>query len=440
MISCETLSVQIDRIVEQKYRIEQKTGMEISIGDSRIYNILEKQILLEKGTGTGRISLEQMLGILEQIGDFKIQRGGEEGYFDQILLPLTELELLESEQCREYPKLTAIEMKLLLQRIQKVLDTRQNHREELLRQADNINESGYKGTAIAEDGTQIEYAVYGRKGAPVLVLVTAFGIPMDIWKYLIAAYQERYCVILWKLRETTAQVMVDKISLEKEMQDLEAVLDKERVQSAIFFCWCSGLKCFELFHKKHSDVVKALVVISGYFNPMKDTGSYWSEFDRTIGSLSRMIEKDKRLLQSNYVCELIKKLFSFRLDKNTGSANTDGVADLENKLKSAAEDVRELITYPFMNTDRLAAYAKITVQLQEMDMSSELDKIKCPTLILNAGMDKITEIQCAKAAYERIPVANYVELPYASHWSIWEDYEEVSYWIDIFLDVPNRKG
>jgi len=300
-----------------------------------------------------------------------------------------------------------------------------------------------------KDGHSLEYMIFGDRNPKPLVLINAYGIPSKIWQYIIYYYAKEYKVITWNLRGTSADHAGIDLSSEMQGSDLEEILLEEKIFSADIICWCSGLKVFCEYYKRKPESVKSLVIVSGYFNPIYEKGPYWTEFDQTIGRLSKMIETNDGFIDNPLVFELIKKLFSFDIASKKMESVTQLNTSFEEKndiyrqmLMSADPEVKEMITMPFGNQKMIKNYAKITLELQKQDIMKMLPNLTCRTLVVNAELDMITDIRCARAGCLCIKGAEYRNLSSASHWSLWENFEDVievidDFWMNKILVLPS---
>lgn len=90
---------------------------------------------------------------------------------------------------------------------------------------------------------------------------------------------------------------------------------------------------------------------------------------------------------------------------------------------------------PFRHSQTLINYARITQELQRVEIITDIATLHCNTLIINAGLDMITDIHCGIEGNSNIPNATYVELANATHWSIWENYDEITKVVDNFYRI-----
>ena len=300
--------------------------------------------------------------------------------------------------------------------------------------------------AEAADGFAVKYKIFGRGNIKTMILINAYGVPPDIWKHIIYYYAREYRVIVWENRGSRKEHSNFNLQPHMHSLDLESILKQEKVTTAVFVCWCSGLKIFAEFYKRNPDIAASIVIIAGYFNPVTDIEGHWTDFDRSIGKLSYMIKKDNSLTKNPLILELIQKLFQFDIGEKrlesllSGKASLEERYDIQNALvKNALPEIKELITLPFRESKTLENYAEITIELQKHEILTTLSYIQEPTLIINAGRDMITDIRCAGVGQASIRHSLLVELPAATHWCIWENYDEVISAIELFIEETKHK-
>jgi pimeloyl-ACP methyl ester carboxylesterase len=290
------------------------------------------------------------------------------------------------------------------------------------------------------DDYQLNYYVHGNEQLPVLVLCNAYGMSRDIWRYTIDYFAGSYRLIIWETRGTLPEHVGMPLNGYLQAEDLCVILEMEGVQTADFICWCSGFKTAAEFYRTHSGKVRSLTAICGYFNPIGDGKAIWTEFDKTIGKLSSMLAGDAKLTGNPFVLQLIKKLFSFNLTGNSFEKRGVEVPDklLSNLIGSADVEVKAIITAPFAGRETLLSYARLTLELQNQDVSDVLDLLECPVLLIHAGLDIIADIRTAEFASSRIKKCRVEYLPHATHWCLWEDHAEVNEIIENFLHNVHR--
>ncbi len=288
---------------------------------------------------------------------------------------------------------------------------------------------------FVEDGRRLDYFICGGKQQPPLVLVNAYGIPMEIWRYVALHFSDRYRIITWETRGTLPEHEGLPMDRYAHREDLRKILEKEAARRADFICWCSGFKIMAEYYRACPEKVRTISALCGYFNPIAQEKGLWTEFDRTIGKLSEMIAKDEGFVESPFIMTLIEKLFSFNIPAAVSGKTQSGITDrlLENLIGSAEPEVKAIITAPFRDRATLKNYAKLTLDLQRHDISGVLPELECPVLIINAGRDVIADLRCAQTAAGRIKDCSYVYLKHATHWCLWDDHAEVGRVLEEFL-------
>lgn len=295
---------------------------------------------------------------------------------------------------------------------------------------------------LAEDGRRLDYFICGKEQLPVLVLINAYGIPMEIWRYVALHFSGRYRIVTWETRGTLPEHAGLPLDRYFHREDLHRIMEKEAIRRADFICWCSGFKIMAEYFKAYPEKVGTISILCGYFNPIDPEKELWTEFDRTIGKLSEMIVKDEGFMENPFMMKLIEKLFSFNITANIPGRTRCDISDklLENLIGSAEPEIKAIITAPFADRGTLENYAKLTLDLQSHDISDVLPELECPVLIINAGHDIIADIRCAETAAGRIKDCSYVYLKHATHWCLWDDHAEVNRILEEFLSEKRKSS
>lgn len=335
----------------------------------------------------------------------------------------------------------------LVRKTMHFIEVRENNEKQYQNAATVAYHRTEERTVRSDDGFEVKYKVFGQDKIQTMVLINAYGIQSEIWKNMIYYYSGKYRVVVWETRGTMPEHTNVNMQPIMFSLDLESILRKEQIKKAILVCWCSGLKILAEFYKRNPCVASSIVIIAGYFNPFPETGSYWSDFDNTIGKLSQMIVKDRSLSKNPLILGLIQKLFRLDIGEKrlesllSAEASEYERYDIQNTLvRNAALDVKQFITLPFNHSQTLQNYAEITIELQKHEILSMLSEIAVPTLIINAGKDMVTDIHCARMGRAYIHNSQMVELPNATHWCIWENYEEIISEIERFMAEAAKKN
>lgn len=346
------------------------------------------------------------------------------------------------EEVSRNRKASRIYKEVLIRYNQKLLDDFRKERQWVEIQTARRMKNFCKKSVYTKDGLCLDYYVYGNGNKPALILANAYGIGREIWRYVINYFSRDYRIITWETRGTSP---ADKnVSLKgiNHAEDLQHILAGESIERADFICWCSGLKILMEYYRLHRDVFNSISVITGYFNPMEKNLPLKTEFDFTIGGLSKLLVNDPAAVKNPSMGQLIEKLFQFNYSEKTlNSLNEKSLyKSLNTMIGSAKPEIKAVITKPFSDGQTLLNYAYLTVDLQGHDISRVWKELDVPVLMINAGYDIVSNPESSRLASEKLKNCEYVFLDHATHWCLWEDYEKVNPILESFLIRQNGSG
>lgn len=282
------------------------------------------------------------------------------------------------------------------------------------------------------DNKVLDYYIYGNENKRNIILLNAYGIDFKIWKLIINKLQKKFRIIVWDL--TTLEEAFS-IAETDYLEALDRVMNQERIKSVDLISWCSGSKTLIEYYRDNADKVNTITFVNPYLTPIGNE-DYMTDFDRNIGSLSQLIWKKEELAYSPLVNQFISKLF--KADLKARMKIEHDACDSKEYLKnilgaSITEEVKDIITRPFMKGRSLVNYSKITVELQKHNVFQFLPYIKCPVMVINAGLDIVTNELAVELSKDFISQCNYVYLNSATHWCIWDNYDYVNTLVAQFL-------
>src|SRR5947209_8571054 len=115
---------------------------------------------------------------------------------------------------------------------------------------------------INRGGSELTYYVAGTTGIPVVVL-NALGQGLEYWYRLLDDLMECHRVIIWEPRGAVAPP--PPFSLTDQVDDLDAVLHSEGIDSCHLIGWCTGPKVAIDFYLRHPLLVRSMAFLNTTF-------------------------------------------------------------------------------------------------------------------------------------------------------------------------------
>ncbi|HXZ00020.1 MAG TPA: alpha/beta hydrolase [Stellaceae bacterium] len=126
-----------------------------------------------------------------------------------------------------------------------------------------------------------------RTGAWPLVLISATGVPLDLWSNLLADSGHDFRIVIVESRCTDLfsggiRTVVD---LGLDADDVSLALDHEGLHEVDVVAWCSGAKVALEFARRHAGRARSLALISPSFDGARGVEARPSEFEKAFHRL-----------------------------------------------------------------------------------------------------------------------------------------------------------
>lgn len=295
-------------------------------------------------------------------------------------------------------------------------------------------------TAVAFDDTEIAYSVYGNSG-PWIVLVPGFVCPDNFWKYLVPELENDYRLVVYDLRGLgmsgtprapgwrARNLKPDDFSIENQVRDLEAILDKEGVNEAVLIGHSMGgqiqLEAYRWFPERIS---AEIMVTAPFESPLRTF--YGRDFTLLFHAVRRTFEVLPR--SSVLVWRalfLINPSLTHALAKLTRALGPDAKLDDMRSYYRHMAYLDPLVMLTMAESMRAHSAADL------------LPRIDVPTLIVSGTQDTFTPPAVARRKHQEILNSEHVIIDRAGHGAIIEKPDEVNAAIRDFLarHCPNMR-
>ena len=247
------------------------------------------------------------------------------------------------------------------------------------------------------NGLRIHYDLVG-EGEPIAFL-NGVMMTTQSWVLQTSVFRRRYSCLLHDFR---GQLLSDKPeepwTLEDHAADLEALLDHLEIESCHLVGTSYGGEVGLIFAASRPQRVRSLSVISS----VSEVGR---ELDRVVA------------LWAETALEAPERLYRVSLPSNFSpafvEANPELLAQGEERLAACAPEF-----FP--------AFARLVDAFRQIDVTAELERISCPTLVMVGELDALKPPRYSRLIAGRIPGAELLTIPGGGHAVILEKPEEVN--------------
>jgi nucleoside-diphosphate-sugar epimerase/pimeloyl-ACP methyl ester carboxylesterase len=255
----------------------------------------------------------------------------------------------------------------------------------------------------------------GGAARPVVVLVNAYGMPVDFMLPLARCLQTRFRVLTWESRgvpDVASPFDTARIAVGDHAADLGALLDAHGVQEAHVVGWCTGAQIALRFASENPERVRGLVLLNGCYTLPPEVQI--TEYRELIRELMTDVAANPAFAQSYY--DLI-------YGRSTGPAGgaRKGADTVSTVLNFTEPELLHLTSAPFQSPEALYRYAAMVARFYEEPDHAWTIGVMAPTLLVTGERDVIAHPDETVEVARRIPGAELAVLPEGTHFSLYYD-------------------
>lgn len=279
-----------------------------------------------------------------------------------------------------------------------------------------------RGFASAADGTRL---FYGSRGSGAgLVLLDGIGCDGWAWNHIQPHLAQSHRVVHVHYRghgrsgPSIDPAAIDIVTLS---EDVLRVLDAAEVNPAVVLAHSMGTQVALELYRRAPERVRALVLICGSYGHITHTFHGNDLLHRVLPKLIEQVNKHRGVARALW--GRLPPQFAFKVAGWLGEI--DG-------MSLAAEDFRQYVEH--LSDIDLDAYLAMLQKAGEHSAEDMLAQVRVPCLVISAERDTFTPVQVVREFAERIPGAEYFELPGASHAAPVERARVINERVDAFLE------
>lgn len=261
-------------------------------------------------------------------------------------------------------------------------------------------------TAIEVGSSALTYYRGGSHGAP-LVLLNALGQALEPWFRLIDRLLPRR-VVISELRPTDAPQR--PLTLDDQVDHLEAVLDHAKIRACHLVGWCTGPKVALACYLRRPGSVLSMVFLNAAFKHATRPPELDTPYERNLELVCRAVD------QRPETAARLTKIFEPGV---FGGSRSGGLEDAVRKR--------------FVTDAALVTYAREHLDFWARDATADAANVRIPMLFVSAEHDEIVSPASVRVAAERFPTARYTEVAGGTHYALYEDADRVARLIEDFV-------
>jgi len=247
------------------------------------------------------------------------------------------------------------------------------------------------------DGVRMAYALTG-EGTPVVRTSHWFAhldddLERPVYRHLLLDIVRCHRLLRYDARGIglSQRDNVGTISFETFVADLGTVIDAAGLEKFALFGLSQGCAQAIAYTAGHPDRVSHLILFGGYAR-----GAYRRD----------NVEAEKQKI--DLACTLIRSGWGSQDESHRQFFTSQFIPEADRDLQHELNETQRVAATPDMATRFLLASA-------EADVSADLDRIKCPTLVLHSTRDQRVPFAMGQELAARIPRAKLVPLDTGNH-------------------------
>lgn len=278
--------------------------------------------------------------------------------------------------------------------------------------------------SIDRNGDKLNYFVAGSEGDFILIL-NALGQPLDFWHRLIDQLARRYRVVIWEARGLEAGQ--DSLRVGDHLDDIESILLEEQVTACYLIGWCTGPQLAAEFYLRHPEMVMGMAFLNTVFK-MTDRPDLDTPYAINLEKLCRLLDKHPEMAPSIMKSLSTPPAININLMDETDSNNA-----AQQVLALTNVHLRSQVLAPFRTVEVTRNYARQILDLLATPTLERASRVNGPILMVGCEYDQVAMAAKSREAARLFPDCRHIELPGATHYSIYDRTEMVSAMLQRFF-------
>jgi pimeloyl-ACP methyl ester carboxylesterase len=255
------------------------------------------------------------------------------------------------------------------------------------------------------DGTELAYLVRG--AGPAVVLVNGLGGSFEAFRHIYSELGERFHILCWDYRGLFGSgrpADLATLAVEYQCDDLEVLMDAEKIDRAVFIGWSMGVQVIFEFFRRRRQRMDGLVGINGTAGlPFRSALA-----SRAVSTLIPLLLRAGRS-QADLVGRITRAMVGWQ-----------GAVPMMQRFgmvsRSLDLDAFREVAAGFANVD-WQIYMDTLTRLGAHDASDLLPEVDIPTLVITGDRDVLTPAYTAERIHRAVRGSRLVVIPGGTHYT-----------------------
>ncbi|MBZ5493601.1 MAG: alpha/beta fold hydrolase [Acidobacteriia bacterium] len=288
-------------------------------------------------------------------------------------------------------------------------------------------------TTVHVNEGELTYFTAGFHGTPV-VMINALGQGLRYWSRLMSELSQEHKVVIWEPRGTGSAP--HPFSIADQVNDLNAILSHEGIESCHLIAWCTGPKVAIEFYLRRPEAVASMVLLNGAYKCPTTPSTLISEYENNLEGLFRALDS------SPTMASVIRNaLLQSAVDSEIPSpSEMDGKELASRVLLLKSRDLQTEVLKPFESELSTLNYARQVLEFYSCDVGPKAPKVEVPVLLIGGEYDQIASPALSRHLAQSLPSSRYVEMRGATHYCLYEQSGRVCGLIQEFFSELENSG
>ena len=254
-----------------------------------------------------------------------------------------------------------------------------------LRATPNVSEARVtlSKTYSIHSGRRIRYFVR-EGGSRLVLLVSATGITIDIWRYLLGDEDHDLRIVVPERRigDLHQGGFREYTDIAAEMEDLGDIIETVGADGIELLAWCNGARLAISLASRYPESIRSVTLLCPMLTNIEEPFEPGS-FERNLYQILGTARRQPRL--AGFLSEMIRKQLKLPTWKEIPSVSTRG----NTLLELPPHDLAEMLLAPLIEPESLINVAKRVDADQQQITAGDLRSLDIPVLLILGSHDGV---------------------------------------------------
>lgn len=281
---------------------------------------------------------------------------------------------------------------------------------------------------IERPGGRLNYFVAGSQGPQVLIL-NALGQGLEFWSRITDQLMLDYRVVLWETRGM--ELESEPLQLRDHLEDIESVMEQEGIDACHVIAWCTGPQLAAELSLRRPESIVGMVFLNSVFK-FVNRPELETPYSINLEKLCRLLD-----LRPEMAPSVMRSLSTPPANDINLMDEMDTNSTAQQVLSLTNVDLRTHVLAPFRTVTTTLNYARQILSLLSCPTLEKASRVETPILIIGCEYDQVASAAKSREAAGLFPRCRHIELPGATHYSLYDRTELVAAMLRRFFHDPS---